>query len=52
MLVENLMINDDHWRWQEKEYLPEEEMPPSKARLKRERKAFEEAEYGISDEIV
>lgn len=24
MYVENLMVNDDHWCWQEKEYLPEE----------------------------
>ena len=47
MYVENLMVNDDHWRWQEKEYLPEEDRPPSTARLKRERTAFEEAEYGM-----
>ena len=51
MLVENLMVNDDHWSWQEKEYLPEE-LPPSKARLKRERTAYEEAEYGILDDTV
>lgn len=52
MPVENIMINDDWWSWQEKEHLPEEEMPPSKARLKRERKALEEAEYGVSDEVI
>ena len=52
MPVENLMINNDWWSWQEKEFLPIEDAPPSKARLKRERTAFKEAEYGISDEVV
>lgn len=52
MPVENLMVNDDHWAWQEREYLPEEDRPPSKARMKRERTAFEEAEYGILDDTV
>lgn len=52
MYVENLMVNDDHWAWQESEYLPEEDRPPSKARMKRERQALEEAEYGILDDIV
>lgn len=50
MNVENLMVNDDHWAWQEKEFLPIEDAPPSKARMKRERQALEEAEYGILNE--
>lgn len=50
MPIENLMINDDWWSWQEKEFLPIEDAPPSKAGLKRERKAFEEAEYELEEE--
>ena len=50
MYVENLMVNDDHWAWQENKYLPEEDAPPSKARMRRERQALEEAEYGILNE--
>lgn len=50
MYVENLMVNDDHWSRQDKEYLPVDDTPPCKARLKRERTAFEEAEYGILNE--
>ena len=50
MYVENLMVNDDHWAWQEKEILPIEDAPPSKARMRRERQALEEAEYGILNE--
>ena len=50
MPVENLMNNDDWWSWQEKEFLPIEDAPPSKARLKRERTAFEEAEYGLEED--
>lgn len=36
--IENAMVVDDHWTWNEPEQLP------NKQRLKRERQAYEEAE--------
>jgi hypothetical protein len=52
MIVENLMVDDNHWSWQEKEYLSDEDRQPNKARIRRERQAFEEAEYGTENELI
>lgn len=53
--VENLMVNDDYWRDKGEEFQIErydEDRTPSRKRLIRERKAYEEAEYGIENEPI
>ena len=49
--VENLMVNEDYWRDKGEEFQIEP-YQPSRARLIRERKAYEEAEHGIEDEFI
>ena len=54
--VENLMVNDDYWRDKGEEFQidrgsdEDEDRRPSRRRLIRERKAYEEAEYGLDEE--
>ena len=45
------MVNEDYWRDKGEEFQIEH-YPPSRARLIRERQAYEEAEYGIEDEFI
>lgn len=49
--VENLMVNEDYWRDKGEEFQIER-YQPSRASLRRERQAYDEAEYGIEDEFI